>query len=332
MKALLVHHPYMRPRFEQDFLNRVAELPDFDLARADLEALAEGRLAAGGRELDLKGYDAVLIFVAFTALRRAPTLQWRGFAGLRALLDHDVIQNYSDFWRTRLRGAWPPVFRRHRFDLMLTTGQGLQSRLENEGIRSDWLPKAFEADRFVDHAGPRAGLVSYGSAYPSRVTAERALRAAGLPLRRIDMMPYPELPQALASYLACMAISSELSLPAFCRPFLRCLPARVVPIRPGLEPMAKFFEAAGAGCCPIADTMSDLEPLGFKDGETAILFRSHPELVERVRHWLARPEELRRLGSSAARLAHARHTWTHRVGELRDILKRRLAEGKVKTE
>ena len=331
MKALLLHHPYQRPRFEQDFLDRVAELPGFDLARADLEALAEGRLAAAEGKRDLKGYDAAIIFVAFTALRHAPTLQWRGFSGLRVLLDHDVIQNYSDLFDTGLKGAWPPVFRRHRFDLMLTTGQGLQSRLENEGIRSAWLPKAFEAARFVDHPGPRAGLVSYGSAYLSRVTAERALRAAGLPLRRIDTTPYSELPGALTSYLACMASSSELSLPAFWRRWLGYLPARFVPMRPGLEPMAKFFEAAGAGCCPVADAMSDLEPLGFKDGENSILFCSHRELVEKVRHWLARPDDLRRLGSSAARLAHARHTWTHRAGELRDILAAKVKR-KVKTE
>jgi spore maturation protein CgeB len=88
--------------------------------------------------------------------------------------------------------------------------------------------------------------------------------------------------------------------------------------------MAKLFEGAGAGCCPVADDMADLRPLGFIDGETAITFRSHADLVDRLRWWFGRPEQLRDLGHAAARLAHARHTWAHRAIELRDIIARRL--------
>jgi hypothetical protein len=71
--------------------------------------------------------------------------------------------------------------------------------------------------------------------------------------------------------------------------------------------------------------MADLEPLGFVDGVNAITFRSHRELTERLRYWFDRPGALRDLGRAAARLAHARHTWTHRAVELRDALARRLA-------
>ncbi|MBK6308225.1 MAG: hypothetical protein IPF47_21855 [Gemmatimonadetes bacterium] len=34
MRALLLHHPYTYPRFEQDFVDRVAELPEFDVVAA----------------------------------------------------------------------------------------------------------------------------------------------------------------------------------------------------------------------------------------------------------------------------------------------------------
>jgi glycosyltransferase involved in cell wall biosynthesis len=89
--------------------------------------------------------------------------------------------------------------------------------------------------------------------------------------------------------------------------------------------MAKLFEAAGAGCCPVVDDMDELAPLGFVNGETAITFRSHVELVDRLRWWFDRPAQFRELGRAAARLAHARHTWAHRAIELRETLARRLA-------
>ncbi len=325
MKALLLHHPYTRPRFEQDFLDRLAEVPEFDLAPADLAALAEGELRSSDREIPLRAYDAVVLFVAFGRLRHAQPLGWGDYAGLRVLLEHDAIQNYSDLFDPNLKGTWPPVFRRHRFDLMVTSGRAVRDRLADDGIDAAWVAKAFEPRRFADLAGERAGLVTYGSAYLCRVIAERAIAEADLPLARVQTTPYPELGAVLARYLACLAVSSDLLTPLARRHELDRVPARDVAMRPGLEPMAKFFEAAGAGCCPVADAMDDLEALGFRDGETAITFRSHAELVERLRWWLARPAELRDLGRAAARLAHARHTWAQRAAELRQVLARHLA-------
>ncbi len=325
MRTLLLHHPYTRPRFEQDFAERVAELPGFTVAPADLDALASGHLASGAGPVPLASYDAAIVFVAFSRLRAAAPLDWGGFTGLRVLLEHDAIQNYSDLFDPTLQGSWPPVFRRHRFDLMVTSGRAVGERLAADGIPAAWVAKGFEPRRFADLDGARAGIVTYGSAYRCRVLAERALAEAGLPLTRLPTTPYPALGAALAGHLACLAISSDLETPLERRDELDLLPAREVAIRPGLEPMAKFFEGAGAGCCPVADAMEDLDALGFRDGESAITFRSHAELVERLRWWLARPAELRDLGRAAARLAHARHTWAHRAAELRQVLARHVA-------
>jgi glycosyltransferase involved in cell wall biosynthesis len=322
MKALLLHHPYDRPRFEQDFLDRLAELPELDVEPADLAALAEGRIRGGGRKFDLASYDAVVLFVAFSRLRQAPPLDWERFAGLRVLLEHDAIQNYSDIFDPTLRGTWPPVFRRHRFDRMVTSSRAVRDLLRDEGVDAAWVAKAFEPRRFADRDGERSGIVTYGSEYRCRVVAERAIVESGLPLRRLPMTPYPELGGVLARHLACLAISSDLLTPPALRAGLDGVPPREVAMRPGLEPMAKFFEGAGAGCCPVADAMEDLAALGFRDGENAITFRTHDELVERLRWWLARPGDLRGLGRAAARLALDRHTWAHRAAELREVLTR----------
>lgn len=324
MKALLLHHPYVYPRFEQDFLARVAELPEFDVTLADMGALADGVLAGAGRTVALAHYDAVIVFVAFKALRTASVLQWDGFDGPRVLLDHDIIQNYSDIFDPTLRGAWSEVFHKHLFSSVVTSGRAVQARLENDGIAADWVAKGVEPSRFVDSEHARAGIVTYGSAYACRVVAEHAVRDAGLPLTRVDMTPYPELGGVLARYLACMAVSSDLDVPVSARASLNNLLPADVPMRPGLEPMAKFFEATGAGCCPIADDMDDLAALGFRDGETMLSFRSHAELAEKLRFWFETPEKVRALGAAAAQLAHAGHTWAHRARALRDALALRL--------
>jgi hypothetical protein len=340
MRALLLHHPYTYPRFEQDFVDRVAELPEFDVVAADVNALEAGALASSDRPVALTDYDAVIVFVAFKRLRAAPTLAWGDFTGLRVLMDHDIIQNYSTIFDVTLQGAWPPVFQRHRFDSVVTSGRTVQERLAADGIAADWVPKGFEPARFPTRSGRRSGIATYGSAYACRQVAERALRDAAIPLTRLDTTSYLQLGARLNQFLGCLAISSELEVPQEQRAALvlgmqrsreRSLQrspegslARDVPMHPGLEPMAKFFEAAGAGCCPIADAMDDLAALGFRDGDTCLTFRSHAELVDKLRAAINAPATLQAMGAAAARLAHAEHTWAHRARALRDAIVRRL--------
>lgn len=324
MRALLLHHPYTYPRFEQDFVDRVAELPEFDVAAADVNALDAGVLASSEGPVALADYDAVIVFVAFRRLRAAPTLAWGDYSGLRVLLDHDIIQNYSTIFDATLLGAWPPVFHRHRFDSVVTSGRTVQERLAGDGIPADWVPKGFEPARFPTRSGRRSGITTYGSAYPCRQVAERALRDAHIPLTRIDTTSYLQLGGRLNQFLGCLAISSDLEVPPEQRALLDRAVARDVPMRPGLEPMAKFFEGAGAGCCPIADAMDDLEALGFRDGETCLTFRSHAELVDKLRGGVNAPASLAAMGAAAASLARAEHTWAHRAQALRDVIRHRL--------
>ncbi len=223
---------------------------------------------------------------------------------------------------------------------MVTSGRTVQERLAADGIAADWVPKGFEPARFPTRSGRRSGIATYGSAYACRQVAERALRDAAIPLTRLDTTSYLQLGARLNQFLGCLAISSELEVPQEQRAALvlgmqrsreRSLQrspegslARDVPMHPGLEPMAKFFEAAGAGCCPIADAMDDLAALGFRDGDTCLTFRSHAELVDKLRAAINAPATLQAMGAAAARLAHAEHTWAHRARALRDAIVRRL--------
>ena len=150
------------------------------------------------------------------------------------------------------------------------------------------------------------------------------MREAGLPLTRLPTTPYLGLGALLNQFLGCMAISSDIDAPLDPGVALQNTNAGEVRIRPGMEAMAKFFEGAGAGCCPIADAMGDLQSLGFRDGETALTFHTHAELVEKLRTALNTPEKLRAMGSAAARLARAEHTWAHRAQALRNVISSRL--------
>ena len=324
MRVLLLHQPYSYPRFEQDFVNRIAELKEFDVVRANLEALDAGILASSLGPIQLSPYDAIVVFVAFKRLGAAAPLTWSGFSGLRVLMDHDIIQNYSDIFDPTLKGAWPLVFHRHRFDCVVTSGHAVQIRLQNDGVPADWVPKGFEPSRFVDRHGWRRGIATYGSAYACRQIAERCVCQSGLRLKRLPTTSYPKLGPLLNRFLGCMAISSDIDVPLDQRSSLQNLSPCKVPIKPGMEPMAKFFEAAGAGCCPIADAMEDLHELSFLDGQTMLSFRTHDELVEKLNAALRSPKSMRLMGSAASRLAHEFHTWAHRADALRRAINKRL--------
>lgn len=89
--------------------------------------------------------------------------------------------------------------------------------------------------------------------------------------------------------------------------------------------MGKFFEVAAAGAAPLVDWTPDLEVLGFRDGATAVIYRSLDDLIERALHYRERPEELRSIGQAAGLLAAEQHSWTHRARAFRAVLEEHIA-------
>jgi spore maturation protein CgeB len=119
--------------------------------------------------------------------------------------------------------------------------------------------------------------------------------------------------------------ASETSLPiriAILRALERRWPGVALELGQDLEPMIKTFEVAGAGCAPLLAPTPDLEPLGFSNGTTALVWRDFDELADLVRDLQHDSDRLTTIGRSASRLAHDRHTWHHRANELADIVDR----------
>jgi hypothetical protein len=271
-------------------------------------------------------YDAVLFFVRFRELGLRPEFDWEGYRGLRLLLDFDINLNYHTLGETRYAGAWPPVLRRLDLDLVLTTGGEVAKLLRSEGIPAHWLPKGFDDTALRDLGGPRAGLCSYGHPYRSRRAMLDRLRRERVELTTFSS-PYQQLNDVLNRFLGCVICNLGGSLrPGYWwRIANRIRPGLGLRLVPGIEPMIKNFEAAGAGCAPIVDHLDDLEALGFADGESMLCWHDFDDLIERCRWCLEHPEALAAIGARAHRLVHERHTWTHRAQEIRRLVQTRTA-------
>lgn len=261
-------------------------------------------------------FGAVVVFVRFRRLQAAPPIDWKGLTGKRVLLEHDASQNYARMASgSRYIGAWPREFERHGFDLMIASGRDVARRLEQDGVPTVWVPKGYDEQAFHELGLERAGICHFGKRYPARAAMLRHVRRGGIDVAHVAA-PYDELNAALNRYAACLVCNMD-GTPAL-GPVGRALqlvaPGALVRARPALEPMIKNFEVAAAGCAPFVDAIPELADLGFVDGETAFVYSTFDELVERLH--ATPPGDLLDVGRRAARLARARHTWSHRVSEV----------------
>lgn len=270
------------------------------------------------------GFDVVISFVKFRHLLRAESIDWGGFGGLRIHYDWDAF--WDSHWSiSPHKGEWVPTLRRHRFDLLITTGTRSQEVLQSKGLDVEVLPKA--ADPAVqDLGGPRPFLYgTYGQDYPSRLLMKAMLRRSGIAFDALNV-PYMDLGKTLNRYHATLicTLDARFRIEPLGRRVYRWLPRQFIIPGDSPEPMGKFFEAAAAGTAPLVDWTPDLEALGFRDGETAIIYQTLDDLVDRASYFRQRPEDLRSIGLAAGRLVAAEHTWPNRARQLRQLIQRRL--------
>lgn len=77
----------------------------------------------------------------------------------------------------------------------------------------------------------------------------------------------------------------------------------------------RIFEALSAGCFLLTDYCEEIASL-FTPGQDIEVFRSGAELSEKVRYYLAHPEERERIAHSGRARFLAQHTWANRVERL----------------
>lgn len=268
--------------------------------------------------------DVVISFVKFRDLLRAQDLSWGSFDGLRVHYDWDAFMD-AHWHGSPYAGAWAPTLRRQGFDLAITTGLRARDRLRGQGIDAETIAKA------VDPAICDLGLArpfvygTFGADYPSRVLMKSEMRRAGIRVNAFKV-PFVDLGATLNQHLAVLTctLDARLRLPTLGRRLYHRVPRLFVVPGDAPEPMAKFFEAAGAGAAPFVDWTPDLDGLGFVDGENAIVYRNLPELIERARHYRDHVATLRLIGRAAGEFVARRHTWTNRASEIRQLVEARL--------
>lgn len=81
----------------------------------------------------------------------------------------------------------------------------------------------------------------------------------------------------------------------------------------------KLFEAMACGAFVLCDAQRDAQAL-FQDQEHLVFFSNGEDLRRKVDHYLARPEECRRIAANGRREVLEKHTYRHRMGAIMDSL------------
>ena len=273
---------------------------------------------------DHESYDAFLWFVRFREFRTRPEFNWGGYHGARLMYDQDVCQDFTRILGTSMLGKWPDVFRRNEFHVLICTGKRTRDHLLERGVDAYWLPKAYDPHFFHDLGCERSGLSFFGEPYRARLAMLTHLDRNCIAYARFRSS-YEELNHHLNRYLGCLICNMEGIPPAGWRRLVNLfVRGHGVTVQPGPETMLKNFEVAGAGCVPISDYMPEHDELGFQDAVSSVLYESFDELVEKLRHYETRPEELVAIGRQAAELVRSRHTWDHRAAAIEDLIVSRM--------
>ena len=84
---------------------------------------------------------------------------------------------------------------------------------------------------------------------------------------------------------------------------------------PCYQASPKLFEALACGAFVLCDNQPDACAL-FKDGEHCVFFKNPIDLKDKIRYYLDRPLERRRIAAQGRQEVLARHTYDHRLGEI----------------
>jgi hypothetical protein len=219
-------------------------------------------------------------------------------------------------------GQFPPVYSGCGFHLLLSTGRHITDCLRRDGLRAEWLPKGFSEDAFIDLRMERNGACTFGTRWPSRRALIHKIRQKGIDLEDVSG-PFETLNLRMNGYQAGLVCNMPGRVP-FGKAGRASAINRLWPpftsVWPGVEPMAKTFEVAAAGCALVVDSIDELSELGFVDGSTCLIYRTFDDAVDLIRNRDTR--QLEAIGRAGAELARRSHGWRRRAQTCLEILGR----------
>ena len=85
--------------------------------------------------------------------------------------------------------------------------------------------------------------------------------------------------------------------------------------------LMKYLEAMACGALLVTDEPTDSKLLGFVDGENIVFYKTISEAVEKIRHYLDYPNELKRIATKGYNLVRKHHGNDKRVKSVEEVIK-----------
>jgi spore maturation protein CgeB len=277
-------------------------------------------------------------------LRRVLALQLAGF-------EPDVVYVQDMHWATRpdlailkrgrrrlvgqIASAAPSAKRLAAYDLVLTSFPHFVERFRALGVDAEFFPIALD-ERALDrlrargidpdpgserpHAISFVGALTPGSHGRGTALLEHAARVAGLDAWGYGAEALPETSPILRRYHGQAWGLDMYAVLARSRIALN----RHIDAAEGHANNMRLFEATGAGALLLTDGGSNLTDY-FEPGREVVTYDGPDELVDKIRHYGAHPEEARAIATAGQQRTLAEHTYSRRIPELAQILEERLS-------
>ena len=249
--------------------------------------------------VDLSRYDRVLCFLRFKKEMR----QWRFLRTLPNLviLEHDAYQNYIP---CKYTGKFSAHYRRMPWVRIISSGAQVARRLADEGFDACFVPKGYDqALLSYQHRERDIELAFVGSTKSSAYSGRKAL---------LDELGAVEN----------LLVTKTKSGQEYCEVLNRIRFFVSADVGMG-EYMIKNFEAMACGCVLLAYDQGEAEnaALGFRDMHNVVLYRSVPELREKLALLRASQGLTERISETGRRLAEQTYGF--------DQIGRKIAEAMV---
>ncbi|WP_037003451.1 glycosyltransferase family protein [Ectopseudomonas composti] len=235
--------------------------------------------------VDISRYDRVLFFLRF----KKEIKQWRFIRTLPNLviLEHDAYQNYIS---CKYMGKFTAHYRRMPWVRVISSGAQVAQNLRAEGFDACFVPKGYDQTLLSYLQRERdIELAFVGSTKSSAYSGRKAL---------LD---------ELASVENLLVTKTRSGL-EYCETLNRIRFFVSADVGMG-EYMIKNFEAMACGCVLLAYDQGDLEndALGFRDMHNLVLYRTVPELREKLAVLRQDPELVERIAKAGRQTAEERY-------------------------
>lgn len=202
------------------------------------------------------------------------------------------------------------------YDLVVSSLPNFVDRFRREGVRSDWLPLAFEPSIRAQVQQARDIHVSFvGSLSPAHASRiqmlERVAAAVPIDVWSPDLARLrPNSPLKVAGHGAAWGVDMYRVLARS-----RITINHHIDVADGYANNLRLYEATGMGCLLVTDEGKNLGDL-FDVGREVVTYRDAQDCAEVVAYFVSHPDEASEIAAAAQARTLREHTWDDRMQRL----------------